>query len=101
MLLALGSFARENLYSLEAQDGGLATVSTLEKRNAETRQTIEAYFDGFNARDISLMPIGQDVYFKAPVNPEPVIGLETLRPFMEQVFSTFDLVAHTVVVCRE
>ena len=101
MLVALGSFARENLYSPEAQDGDLTTVSTLEERNAETRQTIEAYFDGFNARDISLMPIGQDVYFKAPVNPEPVIGLETLRPFMEQVFSTFDRIVVQRIVVEE
>lgn len=59
-------------------------------QNAKTREVIEKYFRGFNARDLSLMPIGQDVFFKAPVNPEPVVGLASLRPFLEQVFSTFD-----------
>lgn len=55
-----------------------------------TRNTIEAYFDGFNSRDLSRMPIADDVYFKAPVNPEPVIGLDALRPFLENVFSQFE-----------
>ena len=68
-------------------------------KSNRTREAIEAYFEGFNARDISLMPIGENVHFKAPVNPEPVIGLETLRPFLEQVFSTFEkIVLRRIVV---
>ena len=65
----------------------------------KTRQAIDAYFDGFNARDLSRMPIAEDVHFKAPVNPEPVIGLEALRPFLENVFSQFDriVVQRTIV----
>jgi hypothetical protein len=64
-----------------------------------TRSTIEAYFEGFNARDFSRMPIGRDVHFKAPVNPEPVVGRETLRPFLEQVFSTFEkIVVQRIIV---
>lgn len=55
-----------------------------------TRKMIETYFDGFNARDLSRMPIADNVYFKAPVNPEPVVGLEALRPFLENVFAQFD-----------
>jgi hypothetical protein len=57
-----------------------------------TRQTIEAYFHGFNARNLSRMPISGDVYFKAPVNDEPVVGLDALTPFLEQVFFTFERV---------
>jgi hypothetical protein len=65
----------------------------------QTRAAITAYFEGFNARDISRMPIGANVHFKAPVNPEPVVGLEALQPFLEQVFSTFEkIVVHRVVV---
>ena len=56
-------------------------------KDQQTRAAIEAYFRGFNAKDISLMPIAENVYFKAPVNSEPVIGLRSLRPFIEQVFS--------------
>ncbi len=59
-------------------------------QTARTRAVVEAYFEGFNGRDISQMPIAADVYLKAPVNPEPVHGLEALRPFLEQVFSTFE-----------
>jgi len=45
------------------------------------------------------MPISDDVYFKAPVNEEPVVGLEALRPFLEQVFSTFDrIVVQRIIV---
>ena len=64
-----------------------------------TRRTIEAYFDGFNARDLSRMPIADNVYFKAPVNPELVVGLDALRPFLENVFSQFDriVVQRTIV----
>ena len=68
-------------------------------QNDRTRASIEAYFDGFNSRDISRMPIGDDVYFKAPVTPEPVIGLPALRPFLEQVFSTFEkIVVQRIIV---
>ena len=58
--------------------------------SSATRNTIEAYFEGFNSPDLSRMPIADDVYFKAPVNPEPVIGLDALRPFLENVFSQFE-----------
>ncbi len=70
-----------------------------EDKGAKTRRALDAYFRGFNAKDISLMPIGENVYFKAPVNPEPVVGLQSLRPFLEQVFSTFDriVVQRTIV----
>ena len=70
-----------------------------EDKNTQSRSAMEDYFRGFNAKDISLMPIGENVYFKAPVNPEPVIGLQSLRPFLEQVFSKFDriVVQRTVV----
>ena len=65
----------------------------------QTRAAINSYFEGFNARDISRMPIAANVHFKAPVNAEAVIGLEALRPFLEQVFSTFEkIVVHRVVV---
>ena len=65
---------------------------------ARTRATIETYFDGFNARDISQMPIAAGVYFKAPVNPEPILGLESLKPFLEQVFATFEkIVVHRII----
>lgn len=70
-----------------------------EDQTNQTRQTIEAYFDGFNARDLSRMPIAGDIYFKAPVNEEPVVGLDALTPFLEQVFSTFErIVVQRVVV---
>ena len=74
-------------------------MNSAEDKSRQTREALDAYFQGYNARDISLMPIGEDVYFKAPVNPEPVIGLQALRPFLEQVFSTFDriVVQRTVV----
>ena len=75
-------------------------VMDIEQDNGtQTRSVLDAYFRGFNAKDISLMPIGEDVYFKAPVNPEPVVGLQSLRPFLEQVFSKFDriVVQRTIV----
>ncbi len=74
-------------------------MSVREDKDMQTRSAIEAYFRGFNAKDVSLMPIAENVYFKAPVRPEPVIGLQSLRPFMEQVFSQFDriVVQRTVV----
>ena len=74
-------------------------MSVSEDRNVQTRSAIEAYFRGFNAKDVSLMPIAENVYFKAPVSSEPVIGLQSLRPFIEQVFSQFDriVVRRTVV----
>jgi hypothetical protein len=65
-------------------------VSVNLEQTARTRAIIEAYFEGFNARDISRMPIADGVFFKAPVNPEPVVGLAALQPFLEQVFSTFE-----------
>ena len=34
----------------------------------QTRAAINSYFEGFNARDISRMPIATNVHFKAPVN---------------------------------
>ncbi len=51
-------------------------MSMEEDKGEQTRSALDAYFCGFNAKDISLMPIGDDVYFKAPVNPEPVVGLQ-------------------------
>ena len=74
-------------------------MSVREDKDMQTRSAIEAYFRGFNAKDVSLMPIAENVYFKAPVRPEPVIGLQSLRPFIEQVFSQFDriVVQRTVV----
>ena len=65
-------------------------MAVQEDKNSHTRNAMEDYFRGFNAKDISLMAIGENVYFKAPVNPEPVIGLQYIRPFLEQVFSKFD-----------
>jgi hypothetical protein len=57
---------------------------------AATRKTIERYFEGFNAKDIAQMSIAENVHFKAPLTPEPVIGLVALRPFLEKVFASFE-----------
>ncbi len=81
------------------EEAEVITTSLEDDRGAQTRSALEAYFRGFNAKDLSLMPIDEDVYFKAPVNPEPVLGLESLGPFLEQVFSKFDriVVQRTIV----
>ena len=74
-------------------------MSARKDSDTQTRSAIEAYFRGFNAKNLSLMPIAENVYFKAPVSAEPVIGLESLRPFIEKVFAEFDriVVQRTVV----
>ncbi len=77
----------------------MTVMSDEENRGPQTRRVLDAYFRGFNAKNISLMPIGENVYFKPPVKSEPVVGLESLRPFLEQAFSKFDriVVQRTIV----
>ena len=77
-------------------------MTTDETVSKATRRTIEAYWAGFEARDLSSLPIADDVLVKTPVQPDPIRGLDALRPFLEALFSQFERVdIHRTIVDGE
>ena len=39
-----------------------------------TREAVEAYYRGFDTKDLSIIPLAEDATFNGPLLPEPVAG---------------------------
>ena len=55
-----------------------------------TREAVEAYYRGFDTKDLSIIPLSEDATFNGPLLPEPVAGRSNVVAFLERVLEALE-----------
>ena len=51
----------------------------------EVAKAIDEYIEGINSEDVDMIPLTDDVEFRGPMLPEPIIGEPAVREHLRQI----------------
>ena len=54
-------------------------------------KVIDLYIEGINTENVEIIPLTEDVEFRGPMLPEPIIGKEAVREHLAQIVPFFNL----------